>query len=127
MLQQVQQKAKWTAVEGDQNASVSTQLVKQKAKWAAIIDGDHNASITTHIEKKTESNAGTIKQQRVRTSKFQSEFMFLALFLFELLKMSKLTRGPLVLSHYLSTEAGEKMKLKMWKKKKKKTIKKNII
>ena len=36
------------AVEGDLNASVTTQLVKQKAKWAAIEDGDHNASITTH-------------------------------------------------------------------------------
>ena len=30
------------------------QLVKQKAKWAAIEDGDHNASITTPTEKKTE-------------------------------------------------------------------------
>ena len=34
-----------------------------------------------------------------RTSKFHWEFMSPALFLFELLKMSKLTRGPLVLYH----------------------------
>ena len=46
----VKQKAKWTAVEGNQNASFTTQLVKQKGRWAAIEDGDHNASITTHIE-----------------------------------------------------------------------------
>ena len=44
--------SKWAAVEGDQNASISTQLVKQKAKWAAIEDGDHNANITTQTEKK---------------------------------------------------------------------------
>ena len=36
--------AKWAAVEGDQNASIATQLVKQKAKWAAIEDGEHNAT-----------------------------------------------------------------------------------
>ena len=34
-----------------------------------------------------------------RTSKFHREFMSPTLFLFELLKMSKLTRGPLVLYH----------------------------
>ena len=39
------------AVEGNQNASTTTQLVQQKAKWAAIEDGDHYASITTHIDK----------------------------------------------------------------------------
>ena len=33
------------------------------------------------------------------TSKFHREFMSPALFLFELLKISKLTRGPLVLYH----------------------------
>ena len=33
------------------------------------------------------------------TSKFHREFMSPALFLFELLKMGKLTRGPLVLYH----------------------------
>ena len=44
--------SKWAAVEGDQNASISTQLVKQKAKWAAIEDGDHNANTTTQTEKK---------------------------------------------------------------------------
>ena len=55
------------AVEGDQNASTTTQLVKEKAKWAAIEDGDHNARITRHIEK-IESNAGTTKLQRVRTT-----------------------------------------------------------
>ena len=49
--QLVKQKAKWAAVEGDQNASITTQLVKQKAKWAAVEDGDHNASIKTHTEK----------------------------------------------------------------------------
>ena len=32
---------------------LALQLVKQKAKWAAIEDGDHNASITTHTEKQT--------------------------------------------------------------------------
>ena len=41
---------KWAAVEDGQNASITTQLVKQKAKLAAIDDGDHNASITTHTE-----------------------------------------------------------------------------
>ena len=39
--------------DGHQNASITKQLVKQKAKWAAIEDGDHNASITTHTEKQT--------------------------------------------------------------------------
>ena len=34
--------SKGAAVEGDQNASITAQLVKQKAKWAAIEDGDHN-------------------------------------------------------------------------------------
>ena len=34
-----------------------------------------------------------------RTSKFHGEFMSPALFLFEVLKMGKLTRGPLVLYH----------------------------
>ena len=52
LTQLVKQKAKWAAAEGDQNASITTQLVKQEAKRAAIEDGDHNASITTHIEKK---------------------------------------------------------------------------
>ena len=36
---------------------------------------------------------------QILTSKFHREFMSPALFLFELLKMSKLTRGPLVLYH----------------------------
>ena len=77
----VKQKAKMAAVEGDQNSSITTQLVKQKAKWAAIEDGDHNAS-TTHTEKNTtttttttqktttkkQSNLGTTKLQRVRTT-----------------------------------------------------------
>ena len=35
---------------GDQNASITIQLVKQKAKWADIEDGDLNTSITTHIK-----------------------------------------------------------------------------
>ena len=46
----------------------ASQLVKQKAKWAAIEDGDHNASITTNIEKK-ESKAGATKLQRATKSK----------------------------------------------------------
>ena len=33
----------------------------------------------------------------IKTSKFHGEFMSPALFLFEVLKMVKLTRGPLVL------------------------------
>ena len=49
--QPVKQKANWAVVEGDQNASTKTQLVKQKAKWADIEDGDDNVFITTHIEK----------------------------------------------------------------------------
>ena len=61
-------KEKWVAVEGDQNASITTQLVKQKAKWAAIEDDNHNASITTHI-KKIESNARTTKLQSATKSK----------------------------------------------------------
>ena len=38
-------------------------------------------------------------QKQTQTSKFHREFMSPALFLFELLKMGKLTRGPLVLYH----------------------------
>ena len=34
------------------NASITTQVIKQKAKWAAIEGGHHNASITTYFEKK---------------------------------------------------------------------------
>ena len=34
-----------------------------------------------------------------KTSKFHGEFMSPTLFLFEMLKMGKLTRGPLVLYH----------------------------
>ena len=37
---------------GDQKASITKQLVKQEAKWAAIEDADHNANITTYIENK---------------------------------------------------------------------------
>ena len=33
-------------------AAKKKQLVKQKAKWAAVEDGDHNASITTYTQKK---------------------------------------------------------------------------
>ena len=36
------------------NASITTQLVKQKASWTAI--EDHNAYITTHIEKQNKNN-----------------------------------------------------------------------
>ena len=36
---------------------------------------------------------------RIKTSEFHGEFMSPALFLFEVLKMGKLTRGPLVLYH----------------------------
>ena len=71
LKQLVKQKAKWAAVEGDENASITTQLEKPKAEWAAIKDGDHNTSITTHVKKKTttESNAGTTKLQRATKSK----------------------------------------------------------
>ena len=48
LSQLVNQKAKWAAVEDDQNACTTTQLVQQKAKLAAIEDGDHNVSITTY-------------------------------------------------------------------------------
>ena len=59
-------------------------------------------------------------EETEETSKFHREFMSPALFLFELLKMSKLTRGPLVLYHFpkywsrKKTEAN-KSKLKVWK------------
>ena len=39
-----------------------------------------------------------------------------ALFLFELLKMSKLTRGPLVLYHLPKVVKQEKIEAKMWEK-----------
>ena len=39
------------------------------------------------------------RKERNRTSKLLGEFMSPALFLFEVLKMGKLTRGPLVLYH----------------------------
>ena len=61
--QLLNRKAKWVAVKGDQNASITTQLVKQKATWAAIEEGDHNASITTHIEK-TKQNKKRQKAMR---------------------------------------------------------------
>ena len=38
-----------------------------------------------------------VSGKKYETSKFHGEFMSLALFLFEVLKMVKLTRGPLVL------------------------------
>ena len=41
----------------------------------------------------------TFDQNQTKTSKFHREFMSPALFLFELLKMGKLTTGPLVLYH----------------------------
>ena len=59
----VKQKAKWAAVEGT-TASITTQLVKQKAKRAAIEDGDHFASITTHIEKKKKKKKKTTTKNR---------------------------------------------------------------
>ena len=49
-----------------------------------------------------------------------------ALFLFELLKMSKLPEDHWSCITYLSIEAGKKLKLKMWEKTNKKN-KKNII
>ena len=42
------------------------------------------------------------------TSKFYWEFMSPALFLFEMLKMGKLTRGPFLLYH-VSIEAGNQL------------------
>ena len=44
--------------------SSQKQLVKQKAKWAAIEDGDHNARITTPTEKKKQK-----KTERATKSK----------------------------------------------------------
>ena len=38
-------------------------------------------------------------EETEETSKFHGEFMSPALFLFEVLKMGKLTRGPLILYH----------------------------
>ena len=38
-------------------------------------------------------------EEAEETSKFHEEFMSPALFLFEVLKMGKLTRGPLILYH----------------------------
>ena len=49
------------------------------------------------------------REETEESSKFHREFISPALFLFELLKMSKLTRGPLVLYHLpRSIEAGKK-------------------
>ena len=56
--------AKWASVEGEQKASITTQLVKQKAKWAATGDGDHNTSITKHIEKKQRGNHKATKSYK---------------------------------------------------------------
>ena len=67
LSQLVKQKVKWAAVEGDQNASITTELVKQKAKWAANEDGDHNASVKTHTEKnstKSKTNTRTTALER---------------------------------------------------------------
>ena len=63
LSQQVKQNAKWAAVEGDQNASITKQLVKQKAKLAAIENGNHNASITKKKQQKKQKEL-----QRVRTT-----------------------------------------------------------
>ena len=52
LITPIKQQAQWAAVEGDQNASIRTQLVKKKVKRVAVEAGDYNASITTHIEKK---------------------------------------------------------------------------
>ena len=59
LSQLVKQKAKCAAVEGDQNASITIQLVKQKAKWEANEDGVHNASITTHRKNSTKIKNNT--------------------------------------------------------------------
>ena len=66
---------------------------------------------------KAASNQGlhclpAIKQLLDTTSKFHREFMSPTLFLFELLKMSKDHWSCIT---YLSTEAGKKLMLKMWK------------
>ena len=66
LITTIKQKAKRAAVEGDQNVSITTQLVKQKAKWEAIEDGDHNASITTHTKKNRKKNNKKKKQKAMR-------------------------------------------------------------
>ena len=60
----MKQKAKCVVVKGDQNASITTQLGKQKATWAAIEDGDNNASITTHIKNKTKKKKKKKKKKQ---------------------------------------------------------------
>ena len=61
----MKQKAKCAAVESEQNASITKQLVKQKAKWAAVEDGDHNASITTHTE---QTERATMSKNNTKTT-----------------------------------------------------------
>ena len=56
LITTIKQESKPAAVEVDQSANITTQLVQQKSKWAPIENGDHDASITTDIEKKKESN-----------------------------------------------------------------------
>ena len=56
------------------------------------------------VEEMKERDRGERKnesEETEETSKFHGEFMSPALFLFEVLKMGKLTRGPLVLYHLL--------------------------
>ena len=65
--------------------------------------------ILCHLPEKKRRETETVEEMKERnreeseeteeTSKFHGEFMSPALFLFEVLKMGKLTRGPLVLYH----------------------------
>ena len=69
----MKQKAKWAAVEGDQNASTSTQLVKQKAKWAAIEDGGQTAALPRHQEEEeTDKTKQAQSNKHTKSTKISS-------------------------------------------------------
>ena len=90
--------SKWAAVEGDQNASITKQLVKQKAKLAAVVDGDHNASITTHIEKKKKKKKKKKKTERAtkntRTTALERSVEKTTVGFKALLQLANFTLGP---------------------------------
>ena len=72
-------------------------------KWINYTTGktgpNHKIIYTALYDCKLGTNYKVYGRLEDLTSKFHGEFMSPALFLFEVLKMVKLTRGPLVLYH----------------------------
>ena len=61
------------------------------------LDVNFNESLTNDVVTFEQLGPDFFKVSKYQTSKFHGEFMSPALFLFEVLKKVKLTRGPLVL------------------------------